>query len=78
MTDLSTRPAAPSAAAWPTPDELQMEQLAEQWRGTYDVGRVDGVCLAFRWPDGPLLSAATPGGLDSAIRADWARTGGGR
>jgi hypothetical protein len=63
----------PGAGVWPTPDEMALEQLAEQWRGTYDIGFAAGACHAFRWPDGPLITAATPAGLDSAIRADWNR-----
>jgi hypothetical protein len=67
---------------WPTADETAdetaLEQLSEQWRGTYDVGRAAGAYHAYRWPDGPLITAATLPGLDSAIRAHWARTGGGR
>lgn len=65
----------PGAAAWPTPDEMALEALAEVWKPAYDVGFADGSFCAFRWPDGPLLTADTPEGLGSAIRADWARGG---
>jgi hypothetical protein len=74
MTVQSTRPAAPGAVAWPTADEMAMEKLAGSWQPAYDVGFADGAYRAFRWPDGPLITAATIDGLDSAIRADSARS----
>ena len=73
MTDLFMRSPAPAATAWPTADEIAMEELRETWEPIYDLGFADGAWCAFRWPDGPLLTAATIEGLDSAIRADWAR-----
>jgi hypothetical protein len=74
MTYLSTRPAAPGGAVWPTAGEIALQDLRETWEPVYDIGYADGTLCAYRWPDGPLLAAATVDGLDSAIRADWARS----
>lgn len=62
------------AAAWPTADEIAIEELRPVWEPLYDLGIADGMLCAWRWPDGPLLTAATAEGLDSAIRADFARS----
>jgi hypothetical protein len=51
-----------------------LQDLRETWEPIYDIGYADGTLCAYRWPDGPLLAAATVDGLDSAIRADWARS----
>jgi hypothetical protein len=74
MTDLFTRAPAPGAAAWPTADEIALQELRETWEPIYDTGIADGKFCAFRWPDGPLITADTLDGLESAIRADWARS----
>jgi hypothetical protein len=61
------------ATAWPTADEIALEELREAYEPIYDLGIADGMLCAWRWPDGPLITAATPDGLESAIRADWGR-----
>ena len=73
MTDLFMRSPAPAATAWPTAGEIAIEELRRSLgAGLYDLGIADGMFCAFRWPDGPLLTAVTIDGLESAIRADWA------
>ena len=53
-------------------DDLVMDGLADRWAGYYRLTITDGVYLAYRlFP----LTADTPGGLDSLIRADAARNG---
>lgn len=73
MIDQSLNLPAPGAAAWPTADEIALEELRPTWGPVYDLGIADGMFCAFRWPDGPLLTATTADGLDSALHADWAR-----
>jgi hypothetical protein len=66
------------ATAWPTADEMALEELRRAWAPDYDVGIAEGAYRAYRWPDGPLITAATIDGLESAIRGDFARTRDGR
>ena len=61
--------------AWTTNEALLLAQLREAWSGVYDVGYADGEYHAFRLIGGQPLTADTIGGLESAIRADWARWG---
>ena len=61
-------------AAWPTMAEMTLAVLSERWGRWYYVEYTpEGRYRATR-PDGHVLPEAdTPEGLDSAIRADWAR-----
>ena len=67
--------------AWPAAysrdvnDELAMDRIRADWFGIFDAGYADGAFLARRITGGVLLSASTPAGLESAIRADWFRQG---
>ena len=54
-------------------DELVMDQIREAYGAQYDVPFAGGVPRARRLDGGPLLTAATPGGLAAAIWADRAR-----
>ena len=54
-------------------DEFALAAVAGKWAGLYDVGFADGAFRAARLAAGPLLTADTIAGLDSAIRADYAR-----
>ncbi len=56
-------------------DELAMDALRQTWFEYYDIGYAASWYLARRLNGGPLLSASTPEGLGSAIRADWSRSG---
>lgn len=65
--------------AWPAEDgidvrdALTMQDIARTWGAYYFLEYSDGMYRATR-PDGvDLPPADTPEGLDSAIRADWAR-----
>ena len=62
--------------AWPAADAVALENVREIWLGIYDVGYADGAYRAARTlAAGPLLTTDSVEGLDSAIRADWARWG---
>ena len=67
------------ATAWMTPDglsaadQMALDELAENWAGYYDLGHADGEFHAFRLIGGPLITAGTLAGLESAVRADYAR-----
>ena len=54
-------------------DALTMQSIIATWGETYDVGFTAGAYCARRLTGGPLLTAATPAGLESAIRADYSR-----
>ena len=61
-------------------DAITLEHIRVTWDGIYGVGYVrdaegypDGVYLARYSTGGNLLTAGTPEGLDSAIRADFCR-----
>jgi hypothetical protein len=54
-------------------DEIAMEHLRAQWAEVYDFGFGTGDYRARCQTGGALLIASTPAGLDSAVRADWAR-----
>ena len=67
-------------AAWRTADgrdirdAIAMDQLrAEEWAAPYDAGFADGAYHARHLAGGALLTAGTPEGLASAIKADVAR-----
>jgi hypothetical protein len=62
-----------TAPAWLTPAEMALADLAETWGAYYDTGYAGGAFHAFRLTGGPVITASTLDGLDSAIRADWAR-----
>ncbi len=59
--------------AWTTDDALLLQQVKDDWAGCYDVGYADGEYYAFRLIGGEPLTADTPAGIDSAIRADFVR-----
>jgi hypothetical protein len=65
--------AATDCAAWPTPAEMALHDLAQRWAGYYDVGFAGGAFHAFLLTGGPVFTASTLDGLESAIRADWSR-----
>ena len=54
-------------------DAMALDRLRDAWGGVYDVGYASGTCWAAWLLGGDPLSASTPEGLESAIRADWAR-----
>jgi hypothetical protein len=54
-------------------DELVVDQIRDAYGDRYDIPVADGSPRARRLGGGPLLTAATPGGLATAIYADWAR-----
>jgi hypothetical protein len=64
---------------WPAPgglhasDQIALDALAGTWADAYDVFHADGTFFAYRLFTGPLLDAGTLGGLESSIRADFAR-----
>jgi hypothetical protein len=60
-------------ASWPTAEQMALDGIRADWESLYDVGYADSAYHAFRWPDGPLITATTLPGLDSAIRADFVR-----
>ena len=57
-------------------DALTLDELQSAWKGIYDAGYADGTYYAFRLAGGPPLPADSVAGLDSVIRADWARWNG--
>jgi hypothetical protein len=61
------------SAAWVTEDQLLIEQIQADWAGIYDVGYAAGEFWAFRLIGGQPLTADTPAGIESAIRADFVR-----
>ena len=71
--------AAPDHAvtpAWPAADAAALDNIKDVWEGIYDAGYADGAYRAVRTlGGGPLLTASTIEGIESAIRADWARWG---
>ncbi len=65
--------AEPAAEGRDVSDDLLIDALRIYWQGVYDVGYAGGAFLARRITGGDLLTAETPGGLESAIRTDRAR-----
>jgi hypothetical protein len=65
--------AATDCTAWPTPAEMALDDLAQRWGTLYDVGFAGGAFHAFLLAGGPVITADTLAGLDSAIRADFSR-----
>jgi len=59
--------------AWPTEDQMTLTAIAETWGVFYDTWFEGGMYRARRADGTALTPAPTPEGLDSAIRADWAR-----
>ena len=60
-------------AAWPTADDMALEALAARWNVYYRIG-FDGLSYyADRADDAPRLTAGTIAGLESAVKANWAR-----
>ena len=59
--------------AQPATGPMTLRDVADIWHGHYDTGEADGEYHAFRLIGGPLITAGTPAGLESAIRADYAR-----
>ncbi len=62
-----------AVSAWPTADEITLQSISAAWGTVYDCGYAHGVYWARRHDAEHLLSAGTPAGLESAIRADYAR-----
>ena len=54
-------------------DELVLDQIRDAYSADFDIGYADGAYHARRLAGGPLLTAATPGGLATAIWTDWTR-----
>ena len=54
-------------------DDLVLEQIRDAYSTAYDIGIADGLYRAHRLTGGPMLSAATPGGMARVIWADWTR-----
>ena len=52
-------------------DELVLDQIRDYWDTAYDTRFAGGLYHAHRLTGGPLLTAATPGGLAIAIWDDW-------
>lgn len=65
--------AEPAADDRSVTDALLMDRIRATWQDHYDIGEVRGSFLACRLTGGPLITADTPAGLESAIRADYAR-----
>ena len=67
------------ATAWMTPDglsiadQIALERIADAWSDIYDIGFADGEFHALRLIGGPLITADTLAGIDSAVRADYWR-----
>ena len=65
--------------AWTTPDglsiadQIALERVARHWKTVYDIGHANGQFHAFRLIGGPLITADTLAGIDSAVRADYWR-----
>lgn len=55
-------------------DELVLDQIRDAYSADYGIGFAGGIYHAHRLTGGTLLAAATPGGLATAIWADF--TGG--
>ena len=71
--------ARPAAPALDLLDAIRLDEIKARWESAYDIG-MDGTvfCAVWLFGDSPLLlTADSPAGLDSAIRADWHRRGGG-
>ena len=66
------RPAIPAAS--PPGDDDDEGNLRTAAAGIYDIGRADGRWLAYRLRGGPILEAATAGGLEALIAADSERS----
>lgn len=64
--------AEPAADDRSVSDALLMDRIRADWGDAYDVGYAAGSFLARRIIGGGLLTAETPAGLESAIRADYA------
>ena len=54
-------------------DEIAIGHLAVEWGEIYRVTSGEDDYRARCWTGGATLVASTPAGLESAIRADWAR-----
>ena len=65
--------ALPAPGGLPAGDQIALDALAGEWASAYDVFHADGTYFAYRLFSGPLLDAGTLGGLESSIRADFAR-----
>jgi hypothetical protein len=63
----------PAPGGLPASDQIALDALAGTWASAYDVFHADGTFFAYRLFTGPLLDAGTLGGLESSIRADFAR-----
>ncbi len=65
--------AQPAADGRDIADDLLMDRIRADWSEIYDLGYAGGSFLARLLIGGDLLSAKTPAGLESAIRADFTR-----
>ena len=61
--------------AQPATGEITPDGLHDRWRDYYDTGWAGGRYCAVWLAGGPLITAETLEGLDSAIRADAHRRG---
>ena len=52
-------------------DDLVLEQIRDAYAGLFDIGYACGAYHARRLTGGPLLTAATPGELATAIWVNW-------
>ncbi len=64
---------APGPVMRPAAHEMTLGVLRAAWGEIYDLGFAGGEYHALHLTSGRLISAATPEGLESAIRADWSR-----
>ena len=63
----------PAAAGLDAHAAMALDRLRDTWGAVYDIGHAAGACWAVWLLGGDPLSASTPEGLASAIRADWSR-----
>ena len=63
----------PPSARLDAHDAMALDRLRDAWGAAYDIGHAAGACWAVWLLGGDPMTAATPEGLDSAIRADWSR-----
>lgn len=54
-------------------DMLALESLRESWSAFYDIGYAGGAYWMLRLTGGSPMTADTPDGLESVIRADYTR-----
>jgi hypothetical protein len=62
-----------TSAPWPTAAELRLKQLQAKWAGHYEIDFAGGAYHAVSLFGGRPITTATLDGLESSIRAHWAR-----